>query len=278
MTIDSPLVRGSASPVRPSAAQSAQAPTSLPVFQAGFSLFVYGNPEDFIERSEEILDHLVTLNVNALSLTFFLYQDSWTASVIYEDDNQTLNSENLKAFAAAAHEREIAVTLRPLLEEESLIPDGRWRGSIEPSDIEGWFNSYSSILMKYAALAEESGVEALSVGAELQSLEPYASYWASLIDSVRESYSGAITYSFNWNSPSQTLLELTSLLDFIGIDAFYPLGAPSGASTETLIAAWQPWLEQVHALHVTSGKPIVFSEIGTRSQPGSYQAPWQWVS
>lgn len=252
-----------------------------PPFQTGFSVYVYGDHAEAEQRSAEILDRLASLHVNAVSLTFFLYQQDWTATEVFVDEEQTPSKEFLEQFVQQAHHRGMQVMLRPVLDEARLFEDGQWRGSIEPVDRDAWFRSYAAIIRDYAVLAHQANVEMFNIGTELTSMERDVDQWIELIRAVREVYAGAVTYSFNWEGggmmPGNPAAGFTGELDFVGLDAYFPLDAPAGASVSQLVAAWQPWMEQVVQTQEAIGKEIVITEIGTRSQAGSYQTPWLWT-
>ena len=65
-------------------------------------------------------------------------------------------------------------------------------------------------------------------------------------------------------------------LDFIGIDAYFPLTAKKDPTKEELISAWQKnaseidmWLKEKEP-----DKPIIFTEIGYCSADGTNIQPW----
>ncbi len=246
---------------------------NLPSFQAGVAVYVYGNDPEFGERSTVIVDRLVTMNVTHVSLVYFFTQDSWTASAVQADPGMTTSKENLEVFVEAAHDKGLAVTLRPVLEETSLIPDGQWRGSIQPQDRAAWFASYTAFITDYAAVAEEQGVELFNIGTELSSLEDATDEWTRIIQAVRGVYSGEIVYSYTWDSNQMGRLPG---LDFIGVDAFVPLDLPPGAGADQLLSAWTPFIAQLDEVRQTTGTPILLTEVGVRSQAGSYRTPFLW--
>lgn len=260
-------------------------PTAIPVvkvanprqepgdFQAGIAVLVYGNDQTFEVKTRELLDYLARLEVNSLCLVFPLFQDDWTSSNVWVDEELTPSKERLRLFIRESHKRGFTVMLRPLLDEASLAPDGKWRGNIEPQDKGTWFESYTQLILGYAKLAEEENVEILNIGTEFNSLERETNQWIKLIEAVRAVYHGQLTYSVNWWNVSYDV-GFWDRLDSIGVDAYFPLDAPKEATAEQLIAAWQPWLVQMAQLKALFNKPLVFTELGTASQIGSYQKPW----
>jgi len=260
-------------------------PTAIPVvkvanprqepedFQAGMAVVIYGNDQEFEAKTRKLLDRLAGLEVNSLNLVFPLFQDNWTSSTVWVDEKRTPSEERIRLFVRESHKRGFMVTLRPLLDEASFAPDGKWRGSIEPQDKEAWFESYTEVILRYAKLAEEEDVEILNIGTEFNSLERETNQWLKLIEAVRTVYHGQLTYSVNWWNVSYDV-GFWDKLDFIGVDAYFALDAPKEATVEQLIAAWQPWLAQMTQLKALFNKPLVFTELGTTSQTGSHQRPW----
>lgn len=275
---------GSAAAVPRHRGESIEQARKSPEFRRGFCVSVVGNDPAFQERLATLLDRLLTLHVNSVSVAFNLFQDDWTSSSIQantEGEFGSITEENLRIFIQEAHRRGLSVMVSPLLDEMSLVPDGQWRGSIRPRDIDSWFRSYSQLILGYAKVAQEEDVEFLSVGAELQSLEPEAERWVTLIQSVREIFAGQVTYGFNWDSllsknglvDRSLLRPIIDATDFIGISAYYPLDVPGKASVPELVEAWSPWISELDGIRREFGKPLVFTEVGTRSIEGSYRQP-----
>lgn len=242
-------------------------------FQAGATVLVFGNDLGFSDKTRALLDRLTGLGVNSVGLAFPLFQDSWTANDVRVDPLKTPSPGNIALFVKEAHRRGFTVMLRPILDEQSLLPDARWRGAISPSDPHRWFASYDAVLLDYARFASANRVEILDVGTELTSMQPFVAEWQALIAQVRPIYSGQLTYSANWSEPS---VPFGSSLDFVGIDAFFPLDAAANESVAQLVTAWQAWLPKVGALARETGKPIVVTELGTTAENASYQHPWLW--
>lgn len=162
--------------------------------------------------------------------------------------------------------------LRPLLDESSLPPP-MWRGQIEPSSPSAWFASYDSMMMDYARMAQQESVDSLEIGSELTSMEPQVAAWRGLIGQVRQVYSGQVTYAFNWGSSFHT--DFWPQLDFVSIDAYFPLDrTPAQATVPQIAADWQRWLDLVKKTDQPYGKPIVFTEVGVVPKVGAQQKPW----
>ena len=284
------LGRGMAAPTAeagvqaPTGAATSAAPTPTPMvmvlsprtspdsFQAGVAVVAYGTDPGFAAKARTLLDHLAGLGANSVALMVPIFQDGWTASSVYADAQLTPTVDTVRTFIREAEARDFTVTLRPFLDERRLGAP-HWRGDIRPGNRAAWFAGYTQLLLQYAHVGQDEHADIFSVGTEFNSLQPDSAAWRALVGSVRTVFKGSVTYSVNYNA---TAIGFASALDFISVDAFYPLAAPAGASTDQLIRAWQPWLGALAQIHQATGKPVVLSEVGVTSEVGSYRAPYVW--
>jgi hypothetical protein len=268
-----PSPSATAAPVAtPAPAPPRPAPTPFP-FQAGVNVLVYGNDPAFAAKAAAQLDHLAQLHVNSVAFVFPIYQAGWTATTVYGDPVSTPSASNMRTFIRAAHQRHMRVMLRPLLDEASLHTAGKWRGQLAPSSTGAWFASYQSLLMGYAQLAQSENVESIDVGTEFDSLQSSTQQWLNLIAAVRGAYRGQLTYSANW---AISYPSFGWALDFLSIDAFFPLAVPVNATQQQLASAWGKWVARANGFAASFGKRVVFTELGTTSEVGSFQQPWLW--
>lgn len=239
-------------------------------FYAGVSVLVYSRDREPPSGYGQLLDRLVDMNVNSLAIVFPLYTDD-VHSVVVRRGPDTPPDMQLTALIRQARGRGFNVMLRPLLDEASLLPD--WRGAIRPRDPSAWFTSYDALILSYAHLAQAEGVSSLAIGTELNSMEPNTAAWRSLIAQVRQSYSGQVTYAFNYNTTFQTAFWPD--LDFVSIDAYFPLDrAPVGASSAQMAADWRRWLALIQQVDGQYHKRIVFTEAGVVPKAGAHMRPF----
>ncbi len=184
---------------------------------------------------------------------------------------ETPSDDALAALVRMARARGLSVMLRPFLDEASVLP--AWRGAIAPRDPNAWFASYGSLVLSYASLAQREGVESLAIGTELNSMEPYLGSWRSLVGRVRQAYSGQITYAYNFGTSFAT--GLWPDLDFVSMDAYFPLDhTPAAATAAQMGADWQRWLTLISRIDGPFQKPIVFTEVGVVPKVGAHLRPW----
>jgi hypothetical protein len=240
-------------------------------FQAGVMVLVYGNDPYFTLNIRHKLDYLATLGVNSVGLVLPIFQTNGRSTDVHADPTQTPGADIIKVFIEEAHQRGFTVMMRPLLDERSLAAGGDWRGSLHPQPVGGWFAAYGDLMVTYATLAEANGVEAFDVGTEFNTLESYGPQWMEVINRIRQAYSGLLTYSSISSMGYPT--RFAKALDFLSIDAYYPLDVSAAATTAQLEQAWRPGIAQLERIAAESGMPVVVTEVGTASRRASFRAP-----
>ncbi len=157
--------------------------------------------------------------------------------------------------------------------------DGKWRSDIamsSPQDWDKWFENYRRFILHYARLAQQSGIEALCIGTELhQTAVLMPDRWRRIIWEIRQLYGGKLTYAANWYREFEEI-DFWPELDYIGIQAYFPLSSKKRPSLDDLKMGWRPHLEAIQAVAQRYGKPILFTEIGYRSVPEAAIEPWKW--
>ena len=155
-----------------------------------------------------------------------------------------------------------------------------WPGDINmtsPAAWDAWFASYSLFILHYAALAEAAHCDGLCIGTELlHATEPaHEKAWRGLIRQVRRAYHGPITYAANWSGEYQQI-RFWDVLDYVGIQAYFPLSSAASPPLDTLLRGWQPHLRALAAWQRKVRKPVVFTEIGYKTTPDAAARPWEW--
>jgi hypothetical protein len=186
--------------------------------------------------------------------------------------------QNRAAVSAAvrqAHEHGLRVLLVPHI----WIENGKWRGHIDPGDDAAWARwarSYRAFVLAWAEVANESSADMFSVGVELRSwvTSRHAASFFSIIADVKKVYRGPLTYSANWDDVEET--ALFSALDFVGVNAFYPLSDREGATFEDLLEGGRKVSSRVKRLGERWNRPVVFTEVGYTTRPDPAVRPWEW--
>lgn len=164
-----------------------------------------------------------------------------------------------------------------MLKPHVWITHGKYTGDFSVASEKDWEQfeaSYSKYILEFAAIAENQHVGLFCMGTEWRAfVRQRPSYWQSLIEEIRKVYSGKITYAANWDEYKET--PFWSELDYIGVNAYFPLSEKEGPSFDELKLAWQPIIDSLANLSNAIKKPILYTEFGYRSIIGTTIRPWE---
>lgn len=157
---------------------------------------------------------------------------------------------------------------------------GKWRADIFPTNEANWqlwANSYRDFILRYARIAEKTNAEMFCVGVEFSRLSvEKPEFWQHLIQEVRNTYCGKITYAANWYHEFE-FIPFWGELDFIGIQAYFPLATNAYPSVDQISKGWSRYLPDIVATHQKYHRKVLFTEIGYRSTAHSAIKPWEWI-
>ena len=174
-----------------------------------------------------------------------------------------------------AHELGLKVLLKPHI---WFTRDGKWRGDIAMTSDEDWatwFAMLDEFLDPFVTLAVEKEVAAFCVGCELAGTIAREDEWRALIAKVRARYDGELTFAANWHDEYASI-EFWDALDWIGVQAYFPLSDSATPTEDELHAGWKRWKGELARVSARWGKPIVFTEIGYRPEADNAREPWGW--
>ena len=243
--------------------------TSEPFFQRGMSYTAWSYQAYSNADSDESLNRMMEVNIDWVAVCVWWFQDQIDSTKIYPRPDMYTASNNSVAHAIdRAHELGLKVMLKPMVDPVGL----GWRGMIPGSP--EWFESYADFIYFFAEMAEIYGVELFCVGCEFNANDISTPYWRDIISGVRSRYSGPLTYAASPGHEQQ--VEWWDAVDYIGIDAYYPLTDSNEPTREQLRDRWTNIADYIEAWQMSVGKPVIFTEIGYRSGDGSNNAPWDW--
>jgi len=194
--------------------------------------------------------------------------------IIFDTDRQWYGEtrEGARQYIQLLKKNGIQVMLKPQL----WIWRGLFTGELAMTSESDWKEleaEYSDFILTYASLAEETGVALFCIGTELGAfVKARPGYWKKLIASVRERYSGRITYAANWDEYLR--VPFWRELDLIGIDAYFPLSEARDPGLEDLRNGWKHWKDEIQSLQEDVGIPVLFTEYGYRSMDYTAKKPW----
>jgi hypothetical protein len=243
--------------------------------QYGISIYWENNEKDTDQivraKAQKVLDHVVALGANSVSISFSFVMDSAYANAVQMDDPVTPSPARLEIVLDEANKRGLRTAIRPMLNERNLTKSdpNMWRGSIRPQNRTAWFASYRDMLVEYAKVAEAAKVATFVVGTELNSLESSTTGWRTVATGVKAVYPGEIDYSANHDRLRKTGPAPGITLS---VDAYPPLNVGDSASVSRLVVGWNEWLDD------NRGKgripDLVLAEVAISARSGAYEEPW----
>jgi len=221
------------------------------------------------------VDPVLNVNANyAAVMPFGFIRDLTSPEITFNTDRQWYGEtkKGAEQYIQLLHSNNVKVMLKPQI----WIWRGEFTGGLKMSSETEWKAleaSYDKFIMTYAELAQQTNAELLCIGTELeQFVVNRPAYWSALIKKIKTVYKGKLTYAANWDEYKRT--TFWPELDFIGIDAYFPLSEAKTPSLEELKKGWQPWKETIAALSKRVNKPVIFTEYGYRSMDYTAKKPW----
>lgn len=246
-------------------------------FQKGMGFVTWSKDAYLNEESDKSLARAAELGTDWVSVLVTWYQTTpWSGDI--QRTSKTPSDESVIHVIRKAHELGMKVCLKPHLDLLD-TSDGSWRGEIgcmrEP-EWEEWFKKYTDYILHYAKIAEKEKAEMLCIGTELSTTATAKGYmWEDLIKKVRGVYSGLLVYAAHWDRYLD--IRFWDLLDYVGVNAYFPLSEELSPTYEELMQGWKKWFSEVEEFQQRVGKPIIFPEAGCNSADGAAIRPWEHV-
>lgn len=222
----------------------------------------------------EAFDPAVQVNANWMTLIPYGYGRVSEAKLYWNVDWQWWGekSKGLEACINMAHGKGLKVMVKPQI----WFDHGTFTGDVKydsSKDWESFEQSFEEFILEFAGVAERNKAEMFCIGTEWKEfVKARPDFWKQLIPKVRKVFSGEITYAGNWDS--YLYFPHWKDLDYIGIDAYFPLSKDDVPSVAALKAGWAPHVKAIEAESKKHGKPVIFTEYGYRSMIRNAAEPW----
>lgn len=218
---------------------------------------------------------LLKLNANyAAIMPFGFLKTLEHPEIIYNTDRQWFGEtrNGAKQYIDLLHQNNIKVLVKPQI----WVWRGEFTGYLKMTSEEDWKlleDSYRSFIMEYASLAAEANVDLFCIGTELEQFVLHRpAFWETLITEIKGVYNGKLTYAANWDEYKR--VPFWKQLDYIGIDAYFPISEHKTPTVEEAKVGWRPWKQELKLFSETEQKQIIFTEYGYRSVDFSGKEPW----
>ncbi|MFH1665408.1 MAG: hypothetical protein ABIA77_04595 [Candidatus Omnitrophota bacterium] len=248
----------------------------MPHAQKGMCYAAWDKDRYASEYSDRSLENLANLGAEYISIVITRYQNSYNSTKIIATEN-TPSDISISHVIRKAHSLGLKVMLKPHLDLLDTAGETCWRADIgfaDENDWKEWFKEYRRFILHYAGMAKRFRAESFCVGTELSFTSQKDNLWRDeIISNVRKVYSGKLTYASNWDNYQN--IKFWDELDYIGIDAYFPLSHKKTPSQTELRRGWEKWKMELRIFHSKMNKPIIFTEIGYPSSPYAAAHPWK---
>ena len=183
----------------------------------------------------------------------FNYQQSWWGE----------QSDGIESMIKQAQAENLKIMIKPHV---WVMGEG-WCGQFDlktEKEWKEWEKDYARYILTYAKIAEKNKVEMLCIGTEYKiAATKRELFWRGLIKAIRKIYNGKITYAANWDN--YTNIKFWDELDYIGVDAYFPLSQTKNANIKELNQQWGKVKEELKVFSEQHKKKIIFTEFGYKS-------------
>ena len=194
--------------------------------------------------------------------------------ISYNSDQQWFGETKagVKQYIETLRKKGIEIMIKPQI----WVWHGEFTGDIEMKSETHWKtleDSYASYILDYAALAHEVQAELFCIGTELEAFITHRpEFWKTLIKNIKTKYKGKLTYAANWDEYKRT--PFWNDLDYIGIDAYFPVSDSKTPTVQECLAGWETHKKVIYEVSQKYDRPILFTEYGYRSVDYSGKSPW----
>lgn len=224
--------------------------------------------------SENPFIQMKAIDVNWVGIIPYAYTQQGNASVSFGSHSWQWWGETVKGATESiiqAHANDLLVMLKP----QVYIP-GSWPGGMDyenEEDWQKWEADYERYILTFANIAAEQNVALFCIGTEFkQSAIGRPQYWEELIAKIKKIYNGKLTYAANWDEYKH--ITFWDQLDYIGVDAYFPLNDDAVPSVEELVSNWYPYEKEIEKVSSRFDRPIIFTEYGYMSVEGCAGKTW----
>ena len=219
---------------------------------------------------------VLKVHANYVALMPFAFmKDLANPSLVFNTDRQWFG-ETEKGLVHYANEFEKA-SVKVMVKPQIWVSQGQFTGLIKMTSEEDWTlfeANYEKYILSYAVIAQKIQADVLCIGTELgYFVAQRPKFWNGLIEKVKNAYKGKLTYAANWDEFKR--VSFWGYLDFIGVDAYFPLSVEKTPSVADFEKGWQPHKKEIKIIQQRYDKPILFTEYGYRSVDFNGLRPWE---
>ncbi|MGK7397661.1 MAG: glycoside hydrolase family 113 [Candidatus Cyclobacteriaceae bacterium M3_2C_046] len=224
--------------------------------------------------SQSTVANLQLIKANWIALVPYAFSHPGKPEVIFNTDRQWWGERKDGILTLVDHANRSGLNI--MFKPHVWISREGWPGDYRLESEQAWQtwqDQYLEYILFYARLADSLQIPLFCLGTEYrQAVKERPEFWILLITKVRKVYKGQLTYAANWDNYEQ--VGFWQALDFIGINAYFPLTDKQSPSIQELVADWEPVKQKIRLFSEKYQKPIVFTEYGYESRDFATAGHW----
>jgi len=223
---------------------------------------------------EQAFEPIRALGANWVSIIPYAFSRAGEPGVSFDHARQWWGERTpgVVSQISSAKKRGLRVMLKPHV----WVRGEGWAGDFDlksEADWQLWEINYADYVLHYAHIADSMKVEIYCIGTEYrQAVRKRPDFWKRLIQNVRKKYRGEVTYAANWDNYEQ--IRFWDQLDYIGIDAYFPIGGGKTPEIDYVTTNWKQLGSKMAVFADSWEKPVMFTEYGFRSIDFNTSGHW----
>lgn len=220
------------------------------------------------------METLSKMGANWVTVMPYAFVSEKDGKVIYNHPEQWWGetTEGIAKGILAAQKQGLQVMVKPML----WIDHGTYTGALQFDAFPKWLTfeeSYRDYLLHFAELSDSLGVALFCLGTEMKTFLQYRrEFFPTFIEMARDSFQFELTYAANWDN--YKAVPFWKELDYIGIDAYFPLSNQNQPTVEEIKKGWVAYKYELKDFAQQHQVPILFTEYGYRSKIACCKKPW----
>lgn len=227
-------------------------------------------PDKEIDYSQ--FSHITRVNANWVALIPYVFGGNIKEPVLVQYNSHQWWGETEQGISKCIKYADSA-GLNTMIKPQIWFSRGEFTGKLNLENWNAWEKSYSEYILTFAKLAQKNKVKLFCIGTELGfHVKSRPIYWKKLILEVKKVYKGKITYAANWDNYQE--VSFWNELDFIGVDAYFPLTNGKHFIQDEIDQKWEMYAKKLRDISSLENRKILFTEYGYRNIKGNTFQPW----
>jgi hypothetical protein len=224
--------------------------------------------------TEKELEHLDSVGAKWVAIIPFAFAPGHSPELHFNHSRQWggETASGVGQQIVAAHSKGLKVMVKPHV----WVRGDGWAGDFvlqTEAEWATWEKNYLSYIMTYLKVADSLNAEIFCIGTEFnQAIIHRPDFWVKLATTCRANFKGKLTYAANWDNYME--VSCWEQVDYIGIDAYFPISDEKTPSVKQLKKNWVEPKKSLEKLSQKFNRPILFTEYGYRS--ADYAAAKHW--